>query len=99
MNQWLRFGELLAFVTLAVGLLSLAAYMVYLDRMGEAFGTVLTTLPLIVQAIRNIGAAQAMGAMAEALAQSQPVPTTPQQVEVVNKPGDPVPVDTQEAKS
>ncbi len=93
MNHWLRFGELIAFVSLAMGLLALAAYMVALDRMGEAFGTVLTTLPLIVQAIRNIGAAQAMGAMAEALAQSQPVPVSPQQVEVVNKPGDPVPVE------
>ncbi len=93
MNPWLRFGELMSFVGLALGLLALAAYMVYLDRMGEAFGTVLTTLPLIVQAIRNIGQSSAMSQMAEALAQSQPVPASPQQVEVVNKPGDPVPVE------
>ena len=47
--------------------------MVSENRMGEAFGTVLTTIPLVVQAIRNIGAAQAMNAMAEYLAQSSPV--------------------------
>lgn len=73
-QSWLRTWELLALVVLAVGLLMLAGFMVYLNRMGEAFGTVLTTLPLVVQAIRGIGQAQAMNAMAEALAQSQPAP-------------------------
>lgn len=70
---WLRFAELLALVTVALGLLGLAAYMVAQDKMGEAFGAVITTIPLVVQAIRNIGAAQAMNAMADALAQSMPV--------------------------
>ena len=72
-KPWLRFAELLALVLIAVGLIGLAAYMVSENRMGEAFGTVLTTIPLVVQAIRNIGAAQAMNAMAEYLAQSSPV--------------------------
>jgi len=70
---WLRFAELIALVMLALGLMALAAYMVALNRMGEAFGTVLTTIPLVVQAIRNIGQAQAMNAMADALAHSTPV--------------------------
>ena len=70
-KPWLRFAELLALVLIAVGLIGLAAYMVSENRMGEAFGTVLTTIPLVVQAIRNIGAAQAMNAMAEYLAQSK----------------------------
>ena len=72
-KPWLRFAELLALVLIAVGLIGLAAYMVSENRMGEAFGTVLTTIPLVVQAIRNIGAAQAMNAMAEYLAQSSPI--------------------------
>ena len=72
-KSWLRFAELLALVLIAAGLIGLAAYMVSENRMGEAFGTVLTTIPLVVQAIRNIGAAQAMNAMAEYLAQSSPV--------------------------
>ena len=72
-KPWLRFAELLALVLIAAGLIGLAAYMVSENRMGEAFGTVLTTIPLVVQAIRNIGAAQAMNAMTEYLAQSSPV--------------------------
>jgi type II secretory pathway component PulF len=72
-KPWIRFAELLALVLIAAGLIGLAVYMVSENRMGEAFGTVLTTIPLVVQAIRNIGAAQAMNAMAEYLAQSAPV--------------------------
>jgi type II secretory pathway component PulF len=72
-KPWLRFAELLALVLIAAGLIGLAAYMVSENRMGEAFGTVLTTIPLVVQAIRNIGTARAMNAMAEYLAQSSPV--------------------------
>lgn len=90
---WLRFAELLALVALAMGLMALAAYMVALNRMGEAFGTVLTTIPLVIQAIRNIGQAQAMNAMADALAQSMPVTTEPMAVNVVNAPDAPVPVE------
>jgi type II secretory pathway component PulF len=73
-KPWLRFAELLALVLIAVGLIGLAAYMVSENRMGEAFGTVLTTIPLVVQAIRNVGSAQAMNAMAEYLAKSSPPP-------------------------
>lgn len=73
MSPWLRFGELIALSVLALGLLILAGYMVYMNRMGEAFGTVLTTLPIIIQSIRSIGQAQVMNQMADALAQSQPV--------------------------
>ena len=40
-RNWLRLAELVCLTVLALGLLILAAYMVYLDRMGEAFGTVL----------------------------------------------------------
>lgn len=72
-RNWLRLAELICLTVLALGLLALAAYMVWLNRMGEAFGTVLTTLPLIVQAVRGIGQAQAMQTMADHLAQSQPV--------------------------
>lgn len=70
---WLRVLEIAALLTLGLGLLCLAGYMVYLGRMGEAFGSVITSLPLIIQAIRNVGAAQAMNAMADALARSAPV--------------------------
>lgn len=72
-KPWLRFAELAALVLIACGLIGLAGYMVAMNRMGEAFGTVLTTIPLVVQAIRNIGQAQAMNAMAEALGKSAPV--------------------------
>ena len=74
-KSWLRFAELTSLVLIAGGLIGLAAYMVAMNRMGEAFGTVLTTIPLVVQAIRNIGQAQAMNAMAEALGKSAPVQT------------------------
>jgi len=68
-KPWLRFAELLALVLIAVGLIGLAAYMVSENRMGEAFGTVLTTIPLVVQAIRNFGSSQVSNALVEYLAQ------------------------------
>jgi len=73
-RAWLRFGELVALTLLAIGLLALAGYMVALNRLGEAFGSVVATIPLVVQAIRNIGQASAMQSMADHLAASQPVP-------------------------
>lgn len=73
----LRLAELIGLLLLGLGLLGLAAYMVSLNRMGEAFGTALTTLPLIIQAIRNIGQAQAMQSMADYLANSQPIDSRP----------------------
>ena len=71
-KDWLRLAELVALTLVAVALITLAAYMVYHARLGEAFGAVITTVPLVVQAIRNIGSAQAMNAMAEYLAKSTP---------------------------
>lgn len=70
---WLRFAELVALVLLGAGMLALAAYMVSLGRMGEAFGNLLGAFLLVIQAIRNIGQAQAMQSMADSLAKSQPV--------------------------
>lgn len=91
-KSWMRLAELLSLVAVAAGLLGLAAYMVEQDKMGEAFGAVITTIPLVVQAIRNIGQAQAMNAMADALANSTPViPGEPLAVNVVNPPSQPVP--------
>lgn len=72
-RSWLRLAELISLVLIAAGLIGLAAYMVSQNRMGEAFGTVLTTIPIVVTAIRNIGQSQAMNAMADALARSMPV--------------------------
>lgn len=73
-RHWLRFSELIALAAIAFAILALAGAMIYLNRTGEAFGTVLGALLLVIQAIRNIGQAQAMQSMADALAQSQPVP-------------------------
>ena len=75
-KAWLRFAELIALVALGAGMLALAAYMVSLGRMGEAFGNLMGAFLLIIQAIRNIGQAQAMNALAEALGKSQPVDPT-----------------------
>lgn len=73
-RHFLRLAELLVYATIALSLLALAAYMVAMDRTGEAFGAVLGTVPVLVQAIGRVGQSQAMQAMADHLAQSQPVP-------------------------
>lgn len=70
---WLRFCELVGLLFLGAGLLALAAYMVYVGRLGEAFGAVITTVPLVIQSIRGIGQAQAMQSMADNLARSRPM--------------------------
>ena len=72
-KSYLRFAELAALVTIALALIGLAAYMVSLGRMGEAFGNLVASIVIVIQAIRNVGQAQAMNAMAEALAKSAPV--------------------------
>lgn len=72
-RSWLRFAELVSLVLLGLGLLGLGGYMIALNRTGEAFGTLIGVVPLVIQAIRNIGQAQAMNAMAEALGKSAPV--------------------------
>ncbi|MCE2841218.1 MAG: hypothetical protein LW689_04390 [Novosphingobium sp.] len=70
---WLRLCELIGLLLLGSGLLGLAAYMVHVGRLGEAFGAVITTIPLVIQSIRGIGQAQAMQSMADNLARSRPV--------------------------
>lgn len=72
-RAWLRFAELVVYAMLAIGLLALSAYMISLNRTGEAFGAVLGTIPVLVQAIGRVGQAQAMSQMADHLAQSQPI--------------------------
>lgn len=69
---WLRLAELVALTLVAAGLIGLACYMVYTGRIGEAFGSVVATIPLVVQAIRNVSSSQAMNTMAEQLAKSSP---------------------------
>ena len=71
-RSWLRLGELISLSLVIAGLIGLAIYMVHMNRLGEAFGTVISTIPLVVNAIRNIGQAQVMNAMAEYLAKSTP---------------------------
>jgi len=71
-KYWLRFAELVVYAVVALGLLILAAYMVYLGRTGEAFGAVLGTIPVLVQAMGRVSQSQAMQSMADALAQSTP---------------------------
>lgn len=67
-----RLAELVALWSVAVGCLIVAAYMIYLNRTGEAFGTLLGILPLCLNRIGNLGQAQVMNTMAEQLAASYP---------------------------
>ena len=77
-RQALRFAELAVYAIVALGLLSLAAYMVAMDRTGEAFGAVLGTVPVVIQAIGRVGQNQAMQSMADHLATSAPAKETEQ---------------------
>lgn len=72
-RSWLRFAELVSLVLLGAGLLGLAAYLAHQGKMGEALLAVVGNVPLVIQAIRGVGQAQAMNAMADALARSMPV--------------------------
>lgn len=72
----LRFAELSAYTLVILSLIALAAYMVHLNRTGEAFGTVLGIIPVAIQAIGRIGQSQAMQAMADHLALSKPIDPT-----------------------
>lgn len=69
----LRAIELIIYALIAGGLLCLAGLMIYLNRTGEAFGTVIATIPVVIQAIGRISQAQAMATMADHLAQSSPI--------------------------
>ena len=73
-RAWLRFGELIALLAISAGLIWLCGYMIALNRVGEAFGVAIGAVLQTIAAIRNIGQAQAMQSMADALAQSSPVP-------------------------
>ena len=68
----LRLIETVSLTVIGLSLLGVAAFMVFMDRMGEAFGSVVTSVPIIVQAIRGVGQSSAMQSMADQLAQSQP---------------------------
>ena len=68
----MRLSELIALWGIAMACLGVVAYMVYLDRTGEAFGSLIGIIPLCLNAIRNIGQSQAMQSMADHLASSSP---------------------------
>lgn len=69
-------GELLALWSLAVLVVGSSVYVVKTGQ-GEAasivIGGFMTALPILVNAIRNIGQAKAMQTMADALGNSTPV--------------------------
>lgn len=67
-----RIFELGALWSIALAALSVAAYMVYLNRTGEAFGALLGIIPLCLNRIGNLGQSQVMNEMASHLANSQP---------------------------
>lgn len=71
-RAWLRMAELVVYALVTFGLIGLAAYMISLGRTGEAFGAVIGTIPVMIQAIGRIGQAQSMQIMADHLAQSSP---------------------------
>lgn len=70
-------GELLALWSLAALVVVSAVYVVKTTQ-GEAaslvIGGLMTALPILVNAIRNIGQAKAMQSMADALGNSTPAP-------------------------
>lgn len=64
--------EMVFLSCIAFACLGVAAYMVYLGRMGEAFGSLIGIVPLCVNAIRQLSQSQAMQALADHLAKSRP---------------------------
>lgn len=73
MRTWIRLAELFSLWSIGIGIIVLAGYMISLNRLGEAFGTMFGTIPLVLNRIGNLGQAQVMNNMADALARSQPV--------------------------
>lgn len=71
-RSWMRLAELVALWSIGAGALIVGAYMISLNRTGEAFGTLLGIVPLVLNRIGNLGQAQVMNNMADALARSQP---------------------------
>ena len=71
-RSWMRLAELVALWSIGAGALIVGAYMIALNRTGEAFGTLLGIVPLVLNRIGNLGQAQVMNTMAEYLAKSVP---------------------------
>ena len=69
----IRLVELIAIWSIAAGSLGVAGWMIYLGRMGEAFGTLIGIVPLCLNRIGNLGQASVMNNMADHLAKSQPI--------------------------
>lgn len=67
-----RAMEMIAIFLIAVMSLGVAAYMIYLGRMGEAFGSLVGIVPLCINAIRQLSQSQAMQSLADHLAKSRP---------------------------
>lgn len=71
-RQTYRLAELVALWTIALAALGVAAYMISLNRTGEAFGALLGIIPLCLNRIGNLGQSQVMNDMASHLANSTP---------------------------
>lgn len=67
-----RTYEMIAISIIGLSCLAVAAYMVHLGRMGEAFGSLIGILPICVNAIRQLSQSQAMQTLADHLAKSRP---------------------------
>lgn len=85
-NNKLHFWELVALWTLAVSVIGGSIMVAQMataqaegrsDTHGIVIGGLMAALPMLINAIRNIGQAQAMQSMAEQLGQSTPAPTKP----------------------
>lgn len=67
-----RLFELCALWSVAIACLGVSAYMIHLNRTGEAFGALLGIIPLCLNRIGNLGQSQVMNDMASHLANSTP---------------------------
>jgi len=67
-----RAMEMIAIFLIAVMSLGVAAFMIHLGRMGEAFGSLIGIVPLCINAIRQLSQSQAMQSLADHLAKSRP---------------------------
>lgn len=67
-----RLFALGALWSVALGCLAVSAYMIHLNRTGEAFGALLGIIPLCLNRIGNLEQAQVMNDMASHLANSAP---------------------------
>lgn len=67
-----RLAELIALWSIAIAALCVSAFMIHLNRTGEAFGALLGIIPLCLNRIGNLGQSQVMNDMASHLANSTP---------------------------